>query len=143
MHREQQIVERIAELLYASVNAIVYVHRTLSLAEIEGELPAVSVVYGADEPQGANMAVIDSVLSVSILVYASHADEEALRKQLSDLRAQIHRALLADHTLGLHFVSDCHTAGASAPTVIPGDQMRGSREYSYRIVYRMNYMDPE
>lgn len=144
-HRAAQIVDQVASLMRANpdLRAQVFTHRTLSLAEDQGEMPAVCVQIGGDDPQTDNMAFIESLLTVRTIAYAMDPDESVLREKLLDLRTQIHVSLQADHTLGLDFVSDCRYGGAIDPQIAAAEQLIGAYESVWRVLYRMNRTDPE
>jgi len=144
-HREEQIIERIGELLEANsdLRAQVYLHRVLSLSEYEGELPVVSVAFGRDDPLEDNFEFFDSLLTVRFVTLVAGTEEADVRRALSELRRQIHVSLQADPTLGLSFVSDCRDGGADEPSIVQAEQLYGERQILWRVRYRMNRTDPE
>jgi hypothetical protein len=112
------------------------------------ELAAVSVDYGADEPVSdtgyANLANIDSNLELLTTIVVKEADEQAVLQALLDRRVAIHKALMADRSLGLTtFVIDTRPAGAAAPDLdVSTDMPAGSLTCRWIVHYRMNLADP-
>lgn len=152
MHRAEQIIDAIVATLRADATlaASVYKHLAVTLAEAETELPAVSVGMGVDEPLGeigvTNVAYIDSLLAVPILLVCQ-ADTEALAiTELMRLRAEVHRTMMAgqrDHGLTT-IVIDTRYAGADAPQLnTEGSRITGRLETRWLVHYRMNITDPE
>lgn len=150
-HRALQIIDDLAAALAAntSLGADVFKHRRLTLNLEEGELPAVSVRMGDDDPAGPagvdNMAFIDSLLVVAVdaLVQIPGGDESAVIDALLELRRQIHITLQSDITQGLSFVSDTRYGGAAEPTIsTDGSHLAGLLTSRWVIRYRMNQADP-
>jgi hypothetical protein len=149
-HRAQQIVDAIATELgaNASLAAVVFTNRILSLSEPDQELPAVSVLYGADVPADAdgasNLAFLDSFIQISTIAIVREIDEAAVLTKLLELRRQIHITLMAgDRTQGLAFIIDTRYAGASAPELDgQGAQIAGRLAVNWTVFYRMNINDP-
>lgn len=151
-HRAEQIVEAmqaaIAGLSGLAINSNnVHVHRTLSLDENAGELDAITVNIGDDDPVSEfgtdNLAYIDSVLEVSIVAYCKAGEETDVRRALTALRRQIHIALMTNDTLSLLFVIATRYGGASAPEInTDGESPAGKQESRWRVLYRMNITDP-
>jgi hypothetical protein len=99
------------------------------------EMPAYNVVLGPDAPQSElgpqNVAFIDwnLVLFVDCYVRSILADADAV---FLDMRRNVHRALMADITQGLPFVTTTIPAGADEPQIDDeGDKKN--------IVYRLNW----
>jgi hypothetical protein len=150
-HRAQQIVDAVVALLQANsiLQASVVSYRALTLSEFEGELPAVNVSVGADDPISeigvTNTAYVDSLLELLITAVAMGSSEDELLPQLQELRRQIHVALYgAGVDLGgLSFVMGLRYGGAEAPIVnIDGDRIGASLLTRWRVHYRMNFADP-
>lgn len=151
-HRAEQIIDAIVALIKAQANlpvnaGNVYAHRTLSLADDQGEMPAITVNIGDDQPSNEggtdNLAFIDSLLSVSIVGYAIESTEEEVKSQLMDQRRRVHQALMADDSLALPFVIATRYGGAAAPEMdATTERIAGSMESRWHISYRMNFTDP-
>lgn len=148
-HRAEQIIDAVAAALQASatLNCAVYTHRAETLSEAEGELPAVSVDFGEDEPldeDGAsNFSFIDSLLSVETTIYLQADDEALLRAALLNRRTAIHIAVMTDRSFGLAFVIDTRYGGADAPEFAANaETIVGRLVCRWRVHYRMNISDP-
>lgn len=153
MHRAEQIIDATVSALQARASSLqvpaanVFAHRTLSLDDDQGELPAITVNFGEDDPDSElgsdNLAFIDSALSISIVGYAIDPDETVVRRALLNQRRYIHAALMADQTLGLSFVIGTRYGGAAAPEIdSSGELVAGSLESRWAVHYRMNITDP-
>ena len=102
----------------------------------DSELPAYVVVLGADAPLNElgpdNLAFIDWELIVFVDCYlrtvATSPDQEFL-----DMRARVHRALMADVFQGLSYILTTIPAGADEPVI----DNEGERKNS---VYRTNWV---
>lgn len=148
-HRAQQIVDAVASLITARVQAEgvhVFTHRRLSLDPEQDEMPAISVDYGEDaRAQSQTTLAIDSVLSVETTVVVSEPDEFGCRTRLLDLRREIHRAVMAgDRRLGLPvFVVTTSYGGANAPSLFAeGKNIVGELTSTWLVLYRMELNDP-
>jgi len=149
MHRALQIVNAIVteHVTAGAWGNRVYKARALSLSGVEGELPALLVFMRPDEAmseQGnTNMAFIDSLLGVSIVLIDQADTETALVDALLSYRAASHVAMMTDQFHGLAFVSGQRYQGAEAPLIDPqGQLLIGRLETRWAIDYRMNYSDP-
>lgn len=147
MHRADQVVDAVVSALEAAaaITAPVYAHRTLSLSEEDGELPAITVTYGEDgAASGEQIAgLFYSTLSLEITAHAVGDDEEAVRRDLLQMRAQIHAALMTDARFGLSFVHHTFYGGASAPRLSRGERMLGDLTSTWRVRYELNLASPE
>lgn len=151
-HRADQIIDAIVSALQAQASlqvpsANIYAHRSLSLSEDQGELPAITVNFGEDDPVSDlgtdNLAFIDSLLAITITGFAVDPDEPVTRKALLSQRRYIHAAIMADQTLGLSFVIGARYAGAGAPELDSSSEIiAGSLESRWQILYRMDIADP-
>lgn len=150
MHRAEQIVDAVVSALLASATlpSAIYKARSLSLSESDGELPAVTVNIGADDPVSDlgtdNLAFIDSILEVRCSAYAQDTSQAAVMADLLELRVGIHKALMADQSLGLSFVMATRYGGAEAPEIATeGAYLAGRLDCTFRVHYRMSVTDPE
>lgn len=148
-HRAQQIIDAMAANLGVSAVTLgpVFVNRSLSLSEVEREVPCISVNYGADTPPNAlgasNLSFIDSLIEVSVTAYASDDNERSLLSKLLDARRLVAVDLLADRTQGLSFVIDTRYGGATVPeTNSAAERLVGSLASTWFVHYRMNLLDP-
>jgi len=144
-HRAQQIVDAVAAALRAntSLQAAVYTHRTLSLAENEQELPAVSVTLGDDSPEEGSLRKLASGLKLEVISFARADDEDALIRALLALRTQIHISMTTTPQFGLSFVWSVEYGGASAPSVDLSDRLSGSLVSTWIVHYYMELTDPQ
>lgn len=148
-HRAQQIVDAIATTLAASttLGASVFKNRRFSVAELDQELPAVSVNYGADAPLSefgvTNVAFVDSLLEVKVIIALRADSEDEVLTALLDRRVAQHVALMADRSLGLSFVMDTRYGGADAPEIdVSLDRPAGAIACRWFVHYRSNLSDP-
>lgn len=147
MHRADQIVDAVVSALTssASIAADIYAHRTLSISEDDGEVPAISVTYGEDASAGGEQitGLLYSTLTLEVTAYAAGDDEESVRRELLQMRAQIHAALMADNRFGLSFVHHTFYDGATAPRISKGERLLGDLTSTWRVRYEMNFASPE
>jgi hypothetical protein len=151
MHREEQIIQAAKAAIQAQsgLAAAVFAHRTLTLSADDQELPAVCVNNGLDTPLGdlgySNLAYIDSVLELSVSLYAQAETQEELAAELDRLRVAVEKAMLASpRTLGLAFVQGIGLGIASAPDYSgAGSPLAARRDLSFPVSYRRNLTDPE
>lgn len=152
-HRADQIIEAIVAAVRVQTSALqvqadnVFSHRTLSLADDAGLLPAITVNFADDTPVsefGAdNVSFIDSVLGITIESFAVDPEEQAVRRALLNHRRFIHKALMADQALGLPFVIGTRYAGAAKPELDGTTELAaGALESRWAVHYRMNISDP-
>jgi hypothetical protein len=150
MHRALEVLNAAAAVVQAQTDlgAAVFPHRILTLSEKDQELPAVCPRIGADDPltdRGvANLSFIDSQITITFGLYARASSEPELMAELMRLRAVVHRALMADQTLGLPFVMGVLYLGAAEPELdAAGSLIAGRVDASFAVEYRMNLTDPE
>jgi hypothetical protein len=151
-HRAEQIIDAVVVAIKAQPDlqvsaSNIYAHRTLTLADDQGEMPAITVNAGDDAPasdQGSdNLSFIDSTLVLSIISYVIEDTEELVKQQLFDHRRRVHQAIMLDDTIGLSFVIACRYGGAAAPEMdATSERVAGSMESHWNIFYRMNFSDP-
>lgn len=148
-HRAEQILEAVAALVRARVEASgvkVYTHRRLSLDPEQDELPGISIDYGEDRRSDNNSVLgrITSLLTVECTAVVMEALEADVRAKLLELRAQIHRAVMADPRLGLpDVVSSTFYGGAAAPGVDEaGELIAGELTSLWLVLYDMSLSDP-
>jgi len=147
VHRAQQIIDAVAALVRARVEASgvkVFTHRRFTLDPDQDELPAISVDYGEDrKAETTTLGSIDSVIEIQCTAVVASSLEDELRSKLLDLRAEIHRAVMANHRLGLLFVSTTYYGGASAPAIdAEGEQLVGELTSTWLVLYEMSLSDP-
>jgi hypothetical protein len=148
-HRAQQIIDAVVANLTADTAIAwhVYRNRTATLAIEELELPAVSVVYGADRPLNvlgaSNVAFLDSLIEISVVLVERRNSEPDLFEALLAMRVRSHIALIADRTQGLPFVIDTRYGGTDPVNLTDRESMfSGALVTHWPIHYRMNLADP-
>lgn len=148
-HRAEQIVDAIASAISSSsFTGSVYKHRALSLSESDGELPAVSVDFGEDEPAdddgAANLSYVDSLLTVETTIYLREDEEERVKVALNAARTAIHIAVMASpRDFGFEWVTGIAYGGADKPEFDAGAEfIAGTLVCRWQVRYRMNITDP-
>jgi len=132
-HRAQIILEAIAG------------HRRFSLDPEQDELPAITIDFGEDRRADSSvLSSITSQLSVECTAVVMASLEADLRTRLLELRAEIHRAVMANHRLGLpDVVSTTFYGGAGAPAIdADGEQFVGELTSTWLVLYEMSLSDP-
>lgn len=146
MHRAKQIVDTVAELVLARVQASgtkVFKHFRFRADDEQDELPAVSIDYGEDQPSGGTLTEYESVLTVEAVAMAEGVDAEELHEKLMELRAEVHIALRADPTLGLSFVTTTEYGPVEKPDVSArGEKLCGVCSARWLVTYNLNFSDP-
>lgn len=100
------------------------------------DLPGYNVVLGPDSPLSelgpTNVAFIDweQVLFIDCYERSILADADAV---FLNMRRNVHRALMADHTQGLSFVTTTIPAGADEPIIDDAGERKN-------MVYRTNWI---
>jgi hypothetical protein len=148
-HRADQIVDAISERIAGSTTlnvAAVFVHRSLSLSENQGELPAVTVNVGDDTPAEEYFTLaglIGSQLAVLTSGYVLGTSEAAVKRELLRIRTEIHKAIKTTEVLGLPFVVKLDYGGAAAPELNSENEViAGTQESRWLVTYVMNPDDP-
>lgn len=151
-HRADQIIDAIVSRLQASVTLgialeNVFAHRTLSLAEDQGELPAITVNFGDDVPNDEYTilsALIGSTLEVLTVAYLTGDNEHDLKRALvAAARTETQKAINLRETLDLDFVIKVEYGGARAPELnAEAELMAGAQESRWLVTYQMNPDDP-
>lgn len=152
-HRAEQILDAIAARLRAQT-AIgipadnIFVHRSLSLAEDQDEIPAATVNAG-DEESADEYQLLDGdgelarALEIEVAVYFSATDEQTLKQLLFAARTEVHRAINPDETLGLAFVLKVELGAVPKPDIdVAGELSIGSQAHNWLVTYHMNSSDP-
>ena len=115
----------------------------MSLSADQDELPAVSVDIGPEEGVSQNTQYIDSRMRMAITAVVAAPSEPDARRSLLSLRREVHRALMADETLGLSFVvSTTFGRMEDVQTETDGESIVFSQSAIWLIYYRMNVLDP-
>lgn len=141
MHRAQAIRDAVVTKLQPLI-ALGVVSQVYFGAEQADELPAIGVMLGDDTRQNRNSAFIDWQLTVftDILVGGTDADVDAI---MLATRLNIHKAIMADTTLGLPYVIDVNPIGQQEPERSnEGDRYTSATRVSWQVTYRSSLTDP-
>lgn len=150
-HRAEQIIDAIVSRLRASAtlgiaSANVFEHRSLSLSDDQGEMPALTVNYGEDEAADEITMLdgtIGSLLEILTKAYVIGDDEVSVRRALLDVRTETHKAINLLQTLGLSFVVRVAYGGAAAPEIdTEGGRCIGAQESRWAVLYHLGPTDP-
>lgn len=152
-HRAEQVIDTVVSLLQDAAivsSNNVFAHRSLSLAEDQGEIPAICVNFGEDNrldefghDSDDDDAEIDSVLTVNLTLYVKDVDEPKVKLELMRIRAAVHVALLTDPTLGEEFIVVTRYGGASEPTLdSSSESIVGMMVTPFLVHYRMAAANP-
>lgn len=141
MHKASQI----RDAIYTTLNGLVgtsEIKEVIKGAEPAQEFPAVSVLVGDDTPATRNNAFIDWELTVyvDIFIRDKSVDVDAL---MLGVRKDLHKAIMADPTQGLSFVTDTMPLGQQEPDrSSEGDQYSSATRTSWQVSYRSSVSDP-
>ena len=144
MHREEQIMDRVIQILGPITSA--RVTRGRIRPESAKDLPALGVYLGADAPvepeSGTSFQKMDSDLEIKLVAIVTGRDDE-LDGQLSSIRAEATQLIMANETLGLPFVILTEEGRAEEPG-IEGDARTfiAVREMAWTVTYRRDRRDP-
>lgn len=147
-HRADQILTAVRDAIAARVEASgvrVYTHRRLSLDPEQDELPAITVDYGEDRrADSQTLGKIASDLFVEVTAIVAKPTEPEAREKLLELRAEIHRAVMASPKQGIpDVVVSTFYGGAAAPEVdTDGEQIVAALVSTWIVRYRMELADP-
>ena len=142
MHKAQLIINEINTRLTTLVAAGVVKEVMKNRTDVPDELPAVAVRMGSDTPQNQNAQFIDSQLIINTDIYVITTAQDLDEKTLA-IRLEVHKKLMADHNLGLAFVTQIMPIGQSEPDYNgEGEQYAGATRLSWQINYRANVVDP-
>lgn len=153
-HRRTQILNALRTIIQGIAASTgvpsqnVFKNRSLSLADDQGEMPAICVNRGEDDPASENgndnTSLIDSFLTVTIVGYAIGESDDEVVEALDEQARYVQTAILADQTLGLSTKVIGSQYGGSAEPELDSNGGRhvGKLESPWRIYYRQNIPDP-
>lgn len=149
-HRAEQIIDAVVAALQSSTtlgvpSVSVYANRSLSLAEDQGEVPAICVDAADDSPapEFDQFQKVASTLDLETTVYWTASNEDELKRLLFSVRREIHKAIVANSTLGLSFVLMIGYGGATKPVIdSTGEQIAGAYTSRWSVTYWMDPTDP-
>ena len=105
--------------------------------------PALNIRLGGRTTQGIRSnAWLDAEQDIFIDIAVAGA-ADSIDDQLLQIEAEIHRALMADYSLGLAFVLDLNPQGLSEPDLEQGEKPKAVATSSWRYVIRHPLTDPE
>lgn len=112
-----------------------------------GDLPALSVYMGPDEPIGddgpTNVQFQDSNLEIRVTAHVKTPSTQ-VDTLLTQIRREVHVAMMADYTQGLSYVMNTIPLGADEPDLSgEGEQPSATMDMNWLIRYRAPILDPE
>ncbi len=142
--RQEKIISTVSDILkgstYASGNVFINKGDSLELSS----LPAILIEQGPITPLGdlptINIGFYDADIDVDIIILADTEFDEPLT-MANNIHAQVHKALLVDHTLGLSFVASIYPDGAAAPSVEQAGRTIVQLTTRWFIRFRQEYTD--
>ena len=141
--RAEDILETVLTLITGLTTTGANVQRGQVYAHEESKLPALSLSMGPDVPEnelqtGQIYWQLTIAIQSTVKISAAYiANESAIETQLNLIRAEVHAALFADHTLGLSFVSDIAPGPAGEPVIDgAGDLPIASQLLTFGILYK-------
>lgn len=151
-HTVDQVIDAVVALLQQGVTSIdgsnVLPHRSLSLSDQSGELPALTVNFGKDEPNiefaGADGdSLIDSIVELRITAHVRGDQESIVKRTLLAVRGEVQSAMLRDPNLGLDCVVYTNYGGADEPDFdSSSDAIVGRLPILFLVHYRMSAANP-
>lgn len=140
MIRPEEIMTTVLTALTGLTTTGVNAFRGRVYALEEGEVPALTIYMGPDEPLGAdgpnNFTTLDSDLIVRVTAHVKSATTQT-DTLLNLIRGEVHAALMADVTQGLSYVYTTIPLGTDEPDVSgEGDQPTASMDINWLFRYR-------
>ena len=134
--RIETLLDTLVTTLEADANIVSgSVHRARVEPLADNELPAYNIEIGADTPLNPlgpdNTQFIDWAQQIFIDCYAKSTAVN-IDSIFLDMRRNIHRALMVDHTQGLNFVMTTIPAGADEPVL---DASGEQKSMTYRTAW--------
>lgn len=104
--------------------------------------PSISVLIGSDDVANKNSAFINWELTVYTDIFIASKDED-VDALAQGVRKEIHKALLADYTLGLDFVTEVDPLGQQDPKHSDDSDVYTSvTRVAWLVRYRTSVADP-
>ena len=139
-------VQAIRDAVYTAVNGLVsdghIAEASKNNISNPSNYPSVSVVIGSDLPESKVNTFTDWQLTMftDIKIQASDGDVDA---DMLNIRAELHKALMADYTQGLSYVKDFEPGEQSEPEInSEGDTFTCYTRVSWLVKYRSSETDP-
>ena len=106
------------------------------------DYPSISVLIGPDDVANKNSAFINWELTVYTDITISSTDED-VDALAQNVRKEIHKALMADYTLGLDFVTEVDPIGQQEPKRSDDSDFYSSvTSVAWLVRYRTSVADP-
>lgn len=106
------------------------------------EYPSISVSLGPDDRLTKSSAFIDWDLNIYVDVYIASTDAD-VDTPTQQIRTEVHKALMADTTLGLGFVVEVEPLGQQEPQHSDASDLYTSvTRLPWSVRYRSNVADP-
>lgn len=141
-HRAKQILDAIESALSSNTDlgATVEVNRVGSLAEDQGELPALTVNYSDLPDAESDMRSWHRVLDIVLTAYTAGESESEVTAALFELQRQAHISMVTEY--GLTFVWETSLGEIAAPQIQQADRTIGALTSRWFVRYIMNISDP-
>jgi len=142
--RQEAVIDKVKEVILGctSAGSNVFVNKGDSL-EID-LLPAVIIEQGDITALGDLPTINLGFYDVDIEIFINIIDGVTVESPITsvnNIHAQVHKALLADHTIGLPFVQSLYADGAGAPSVEQAGVAIVRLNTRWFVRFRMNYID--
>lgn len=145
----QALIEAIAALVadeFAEFADRVYVNRTVTFSEEQGDLTGISIRQGADEPfdDASTFDRMGMSLAVEISFLDTSNDEAELVARLNALRLRIHCRLMARNALGFDWVAVIVSRGAAEPASSNSASVISTELITrWGVLYTMDRFNPD
>lgn len=141
MHKSIVIRDKVASLLEPLETSGI-VREITKGARNANNYPSISVLIGSDDVANKNSAFINWELTVYTDIFIASKDED-VDALTQGVRKEIHKALLADYTLGLDFVTEVDPLGQQEPKHSDDSDVYTSvTRVAWLVRYRTSVADP-
>lgn len=139
-HRAQQILDAFTATISGAssnvINARVY--------PLEGSLvDAVCVFRGLHIPTDAQASQLQRPTLDIIARIIVRNTEDGIDPAIAAIELAIYKAIAANYTLGLGFVSDTRWIETTRPEMLQGSKPTAATDMRFRALYSHTYTDPE
>ena len=141
MHKAIVVRDKVASLL-EPLETSGTVREITKGARHANDYPSISVLIGPDDVADKNSAFINWELTVYTDIFIASKDED-VDALTQGVRKEIHKALLADYTLGLDFVTEVDPLGQQDPKHSDDSDVYTSvTRVAWLVRYRTSVADP-
>ncbi len=141
MHKAIVVRDRVVSLL-EPLETSGNVREITKGARNANNYPSISVLIGSDDVANKNSAFINWELTVYTDIFIASKDED-VDALTQGVRKEIHKALLADYTLGLDFVTEVDPLGQQDPKHSDDSDVYTSvTRVAWVVRYRTSVADP-